>query len=284
MKKLICSPILWLLAAGVCLLIAVFAGLNLVMLLLSILFFLAAALSTIHQFPTAEKLTLNLTAKTEEELSAIDFSVRDILVGTVRTAEQLDYSLQTKQYYVPAKFMEYAPFPIHYIALYEEEVGTEPGIRWIGKINTVELIKRTNIPVNMRHDTDPSETYYQYTVESWQQRTPAISISGTRRGRPAFTCKFLFENCTKSYQLFSITSSKDYRLMCILDHIYSSLYAGKTPGTSYQLSQQHILTFKNEHIFITNNEGWIKDKTSISHFLSNPKSLFLKAKKIVHKS
>ena len=130
---------------------------------------------------------LKLSAQAEEELKTTDFSAKDVLVGTVRTAEQLDYCLRTKQYYVPAKFLDNAPFPLDSIALHEEDIGTEPGIRWFGKIYTLELIKRANIPVPMRPGADPNEIYYQYAVESWQLRKPPLpfqEVTGDARLLP----------------------------------------------------------------------------------------------------
>lgn len=284
MKKLICSPALWLIFTGATILATVFTDLNPFFFILSLLLFLVAVLVATRQSPPPEKLALKLSAQAEEELKTTDFSARDVLVGTVRTAEQLDYCLRTKQYYVPASFMDNAPFPLDSIALHEEDIGTEPGIRWFGKIYTVELIKRANIPVPMRPGADPNEIYYQYAVESWQLRKPAITISGSYRGRPAFTNKFLFAHCTKTYQLFTVTSEKDYRQICLLDHIYELLYAGKAPEASYQLSQTHILTIKNGYLFVTDSAGWIREKTAVGHFLSDPKSLFLRIKKITRKT
>lgn len=282
MRKLICSPPVWLIFTGAAILATIFTDLNPYLFVLSLLFFLVAVLAATRQAPPREKRTLKLSPQTEEALKSIDLSAKNVLVGTVRTAQQLDYCLGTRQYYIPSKFMDNAPFPLDSIALHEEDIGTQPGIRWYGKIFTVELIKRSSIPVSMRPDADPNEIYYQYTVESWQERKPAIAISGTRRGRPNFTSKFLFDHCTKSYQLFSVASEKDFRLLCTLDHIYETIYAGKALGASYRLSENHLLTVKDCHLYITNNHGWIREKTSFKSFIKNPDKLFLKAKQITN--
>lgn len=280
MKKLIFSPVLWLILTGICIAITLLTNLNFIPLLLSFAFFLIAVITTARRSPSPETLALKLSPAIEEELKSVDFSTKDILVGTVRTAEQLDYCLETKQYYVPAKFLDDAPFPLDSIALHEEDIGTEPGIRWYGRISAVALVKRSTIPVPMRPGADPEEIYYQYSIESWQERKPAIRILDSYRGRPNYTCKFLFEHCGKSYQLFSVTSEADYRLMCILDHLYEGLYAGKAPELSYQLNENLVLTLQDDHIFITNSQGWIREKTPVHRFLASPKVLFRQAKKI----
>ena len=280
MKKLICSPPIWLIFTGAAILATIFTDLNPYLFVLSLLFFLVAVLAATRQSPPREKLALNLSAQTEEKLKSADFSDKTVMVGTVRTSEQLDYCLKTGCYYVPAQVLQDAPFPTLYIALHEEEIGTQPGIRWYGEINTVELVKRSTIPVAMRPKTDPNEIYYLYTVKSWQARKPAIAISGTRRGRPRFTGKFLFDHCSKSYQLFSVTSEKDFRLLCTLDHIYETIYTGKALGASYRLSENYLLTVKDCYLYITNNHGWIREKTSFKSFIKNPDKLFLKAKQI----
>lgn len=280
MKKLICSPILWLVLTAVFLLTALLSEFHIAAMLLSILSFLTALFMMLKQTPALQSMALILNNATEKALQTADFSDKTVMVGTVRTAEQLDYCLKTGCYYVPAQVLQDAPFPTLYIALHEEEIGTQPGIRWYGEINTVELVKRSTIPVSMRPDADPNEIYYLYTVKSWQERKPAISISGTRRGRPRFTGKFLFDHCSKSYQLFSVASEQEFRLLCTLDHIYETLYTGKTLDASYRLSENHLLTVKGCHLYITNNHGWIREKTSFKSFMKNPGKLFLKAKQI----
>lgn len=47
------------------------------------------------------------------------------MVGTVRTAEQLQFNIDKQGYYVPAKYITDDLLPIRYIALHEEAIGNQ---------------------------------------------------------------------------------------------------------------------------------------------------------------
>src|SRR5699024_3779474 len=69
----------------------------------------------------------------EEKLAKVDWSVKDVMVGTVRTAEQLQFNLDKNGYYVPAKYISDKQLPIKYIALLEEGLGGTSGIKRYGE-------------------------------------------------------------------------------------------------------------------------------------------------------
>ena len=48
----------------------------------------------------------------EERLARVDWSVKDVMVGTVRTADQLQFSLDKRGYYVPAKYISDDIYPL----------------------------------------------------------------------------------------------------------------------------------------------------------------------------
>ena len=298
MRKRLCSPIFYLTLTGIFAAVALllwwyaatqpgreeFGNMGgSIMLTLSIAAFIAAIIFAVQQLPSTPSQTASLPRATEEALERADFSARTVLVGTVRTPEQLDYCLAQRKYYAPAKYFASAPFPTLYIALHEQEIGTPLGIRWVGLIETVELTERKNIPVSMRPDSDPQEIYYLFTLERWEQREPAITIIDSRRGRPRFTSKFLLDHCSKSYQLFSITNKEEFHLAHTLDRVYDQLAAGSLPDAPYRLGESHILTVKEGYVYILGSSGWVKHKTPIDRFLANPKATLERAKKIIRK-
>lgn len=140
------------------------------------------------------------------------FTDRNVMVGTVRSTEQLEYNLSKNNYHVPAKFISKYNFPVKSIALYEdfEEFS---GIRYVGEVESYNKIRRKNIAFPMSRD-NPREEYYFFQVKSWSQLKNPICSVDTRSGPPMFTTEFLLNNCRKTYELFTVTSQSQYDLLC----------------------------------------------------------------------
>ena len=137
MKKLICSPPIWLIFTGAAILATIFTDLNPYLFVLSLLFFLVAVLAATRQSPPREKLALNLSAQTEEKLKSADFSDKTVMVGTVRTAEQLDYCLKPdvtmclrRFYKMPPSLPFISRYTKKKLALSPASVGTVRSILW----------------------------------------------------------------------------------------------------------------------------------------------------------
>ena len=73
----------------------------------------------------------HLPADLAHELAATDFSVRDVLVGSVGSIEQFRDNLARKYYYVPERNLDLTKLPIRYVALYQSLYlfDEESGIR-----------------------------------------------------------------------------------------------------------------------------------------------------------
>lgn len=219
----------------------------------------------------------------EERLAKVDWSVKDVMVGTVRTDEQLKFNMEKKGYYVPAKFISNDMLHIRYIALHEQDIGSENGIRKYGEVLTAQKIRRGRIPVPMRKNADPNEQYYYFTVRKWETLPQTILIQDTWKGAPQFTNKFLLDNCTKSYQLFSIASEEEYRLMVEINKAFDDLDAStaKDNTTAYRINDTHTIAILDGCFTIMNDNGDILDKISISNFAKGPRAGFNKIKKMI---
>ena len=219
----------------------------------------------------------------EERLAKVDWSVRDVMVGTVRTKEQLQFNLNGRGYYVPARYISDNQLPIRYVALYEKDLGPESGIKRFGEVLTTQKIRRKRIPVPMRPNADPEELYYYFTVRKWEQLPQMIALQDTAKGRPRFTNKFLLDHCTKSYQLFSISSEEEYRLMMEInkafDHMAASTSAENT--AVYRINDTHSVIVADGYFTISNRDGEILEQISVSSFARNPRSGFRKIKNSV---
>ena len=214
----------------------------------------------------------------EERLEKYDWSVRDVMVGTVRSKEQLDFNMDKKGYYVPAKYITDDDLPIRYIALHEEGIGGESGIKVVGEVLTAQKLKRSKIPVSMsRNNAD--ETYYYFTVRSWQPLDKTIAIKDSSKGKPRFTNKLLLDTCTQSYQLFEITTEEEYRLMQELNNAFGEGVVGGEKV--FKINDQFSITTLNGKFTIMNIAGQIIDEVPIENFQKRPRVTFGKIKEMV---
>lgn len=218
-----------------------------------------------------------LRQKTGEEKDI--WAVKDVMVGTVRTPEQLRYNLKTRSYYAPAKFVSESKLPVKYIALHEQGIGVAVGIKRYARVHSVRKVPRGSIPVSMRPNTDPEEPYYYFTVSQWQSLPRPITIQGTKRGKPRFTTKFLLEHCTHSYQLFAIASETEFRLM---EEIYKALsdssYTAHCPA-----GEDCRVVIDGGYITITDREDHILDRIRLSTYKKKPRVSFYRITKHIQK-
>ena len=62
----------------------------------------------------------------EAKLKAVDWAVRDVLVGTMRSLQQLDICRKDCFYYIPAERLQDSDFPVRYVALYQSQYVFSP--------------------------------------------------------------------------------------------------------------------------------------------------------------
>ena len=117
----------------------------------------------------------------EEKLAKVDWSYRDVMVGTVRTQELLRYNIEKKCYYAPARYISDDKLPLRYIALYESDIGTESGIKLYGEILTTSKVYRKNIPVPMRKGANLDEVYYSFKIRNWEKLESVIELQDSQK-------------------------------------------------------------------------------------------------------
>ncbi len=188
----------------------------------------------------------------DEELAAVDFTRRDVLIGTVRSDAQFDYALASLSYYAPVKTVPPCDLPVRLIALYEEGLSRLPGIKRYGEVTKIRVVKRAEIPVPLSRANE-EEAYYLFTVRSWEYLERPIRITGTSRGRPAFTSEFLLTHARRSYQLVSITSAAEYRLAQALGRLWDGAAEGRE--TILRAGGYHILCASEGMLSLIHTRG-----------------------------
>ena len=185
------------------------------------------------------------------ELGTVDFTRMDVLIGTVRSDEQFDYCMESKAYYIPAKTVTPSDLPVAFVALYEEGLTRKAGIKRYGRVTETRVVKRQDIPVPMSRP-NPEETYYLFTVESWEYLPHPIALLNTARGKPAFTNEFLLTHCRRSYQLVAIRSPEAYRICELLCHLSET--ASDKP-VFRRVGEHHLITVTEGRMRLLNAEG-----------------------------
>ena len=206
---------------------------------------------------------------TDEELAAVDFAHRDVLIGTVRSDAQFDYTLASLSYYAPVKTVPPHDLPVRMIALYEEGLTRRPGIKRYGEVTDIRVVKRSDIPVPMSR-SNGEEAYYLFTVKSWEYLDYPIGIVGTSRGRPAFTSEFLLTHARRSYQLVSITSAAEYRLTQVLCLAYLEATEEPAIETFRRMGDSHIISIGDGMLSLIHARGEVLFRCPLRDMESEP--------------
>ena len=167
--------------------------------------------------------------------------------------------------------------------MYEEGLGSEPGIKLFGEVLTTQKVKRGSIPVASGPDTNPEEICYYFSVREWKSLPEVIAMHESFEGKPQFTNKFLLDHCTEYYQLFSITSAEEYRLMTEINRAFTTSSA-KTSAQNeqvYHINENLCVIASEGCITIANNNGDILKKIPMGRFARTPRSEFRKIKELI---
>ena len=145
----------------------------------------------------------------EEKLAKVDWSVRDVLVGSLRDRKQLDIALEHHFYHIPVRQLSENDLPVRYVAIYQSRniFGAEAGIRYYGEVTKVIPVRRNEITEIPKNSTEP---YYRLEVKEWKQLDYVIEPKEFALVS-RFTNLFLLEHSTEYPELF-LRSEEEYRL------------------------------------------------------------------------
>ena len=211
----------------------------------------------------------------EAKLARVDWSVRDVLIGTLSSREQLDVCLEHRFYHIPARRIQEADFPIHYVAMYQsgKKFGAGAGIYYYGEVTHCVPLNRSQIS-ELPKDSD--ELYYRFEIKEWKKLSKPIAAKEI--GFVSYlTNLFLLEHSTEIPELW-IRSEEEYRL-------YSELK--RTINSTSINDEDHNLAFKFNDFMLSFNEGMISvsrgkkifAQYAISDFVRSPNAVFRRIRK-----
>lgn len=211
----------------------------------------------------------------EEKLAKVDWSVRDVLIGTLSSREQLEKCLECKFYHTPVRNIKDSDLPVHYIAMYQsaKKFGAGAGINYYGEVIKCETLKRWEIK-ELPKDSD--ELYYRFEIKEWKQLSKPIAPKEIGFVKH-FTNLFLLEHSSEIPELW-IKSEEEYRL-------YSELK--RAVNDTAINDEDNVLSFNFNGFMLSFDEGKIllsKDRKiyaqySISEFSRSPNAVFRRIRK-----
>ena len=214
----------------------------------------------------------------EEKLEKVDWTTRDVLVGSMRDQKQLDICLQHKFYHIPVGELRDSDFPIRTVALYQSKnlFGVQAGIRYYGDVISCTKVFRKEI-AEIPKNSD--EFYYRFEIKEWLPLR--IKINPKEFGFvKLFTNRFLLEHSSEIPEL-KLRSEEEYRLYYELKRALNNTEINDSDKDIRFHYDDAIVAFEDGNINVYKNNKLIEQKT-VESFSRSPNAVFrLLQKRIV---
>ena len=212
----------------------------------------------------------------EDKLEKVDWSKRDVLVGTLKTVEQLDICKKHLFYHVPMKQIKNEHLPVHYVAIYQskKKFGDESGIYMYGEVLRTSIVERRDIK-EIPKDSD--ELYYRFDIKEWKYLNRPIEVK-ERADVVTYTNLFLLQH---SYNLSDLRteSEEEYRLYLELRRMINNETLNEERKDLKFAYKDYILDYDKGNIRFF-KEGKFVYKIQAEKFIKKPNYCF---KEIVKK-
>lgn len=203
----------------------------------------------------------------EDKLLKIDWTTRDVLVGSLRNERQLEICLNNNFYHIPVSKIKDSELPVHYIAIYQSKkiFGNESGIRYYGEVKRSSIVKRKNI---IEIPKDSNEEYYLFEIKEWKKLKLPL-VAKEVNDFPFFTNLFLLTHCSDVPDLH-IKSKEEYRLYTELRRMANDVSINESDTEIGFEYEDRLLTIENGNICVF-KDGKILSEISIDTFTRKPR-------------
>ncbi|MBR4909643.1 MAG: restriction endonuclease-like protein [Acidaminococcaceae bacterium] len=206
----------------------------------------------------------------EEKLAKVDWSTRDVLVGSMRNLKQFEICLLHKFYHIPAKEIKDSDLPIRKVALYQSLnlFGTKAGIRYYGDVISCNKVLRKEIK-EIPKDTD--ELYYRFEIKEWNELQKPIKPKEFGFIK-FFTNQFLLEHSAEIPEL-KLRSEEEYRLFFELKRALNNTEINDSDSDIRFHYNDSIVAFEEGNINVYKN-GKLVEQKSVESFSRSPNTVF----------
>ena len=148
----------------------------------------------------------------EAKLNAVDWAVRDVLVGTVRSPQQLDICRRHRFYYIPAEQLGDEAFSVRIVALYQSQYvfGPQAGVQYYGEVTKCSPVCRGDITELRARKGTEQNLYYRFEIREWKRLNRPIAARESCFVK-GLTSRFQLEHSAETPELW-LRSQEEYRL------------------------------------------------------------------------
>ena len=220
----------------------------------------------------------------ESKLAKVDWNRREVLVGNLRSRNQLNICLQHMFYHIPVQSVPEAHLPIRYVAIYQSRAlfGNEAQIAYYGEVKRIQIVRRkeiTEIPCDPRME---NEKYYRMEIRQWRKLARPIQVDRGFR-YAIFTNEFLLKHAERGSELF-ITNPEQYRFLTELKRYATDINVINDEDIPRGfLFENHKVLFQDGEIKII-HDGSMITQCKVSDFLRRPNSEFREMMKMMRRA
>ena len=206
----------------------------------------------------------------EAKLAKVNWDRRDVMIGTLRTKEQLTICLKHMFYHTPVFNIPDSNLPIRYVALYQSRAlfQDEAQIAYYGEVKRIQKVKRWEIKEISFDDRRADEDYYRIEICQWRKLANPIRIGWGIR-YTAFTNEFLLKHAQSTQELF-LRSAEEYRFLTELKrYALDTMVIRDNDLPQGFIFGNHKVLFQDEEIKLIQGDMMIS-QCKIKDFLRRP--------------
>ncbi len=206
----------------------------------------------------------------ERRLAKVDWSVRDVLIGTLSSREQLEICLAGNFYHVPVSQVG-KHLPVRYAALYQSVNlfgGDDAGILYYGEVGNYRILPRREI-TEIPKDSD--EPYVRFEITGWK-KLPSKILPKEIGFSVSFTNLFLLRHARYVSDLV-LRSEEEFRFL-------TELRRRTEPDVRSDAAQRNGFAFGDAVILFDGGmiralrAGRVTCECPLSDFTRRPNALF----------
>lgn len=212
----------------------------------------------------------------ESRLAKVDWGKRDVLVGSVKSSDQLIAFLDNREFFVESSFIKDDAFPIRYVALYQGKAafGAYAKVEYYGEVKTVERVKGTDIDINL-----DDRQYYLFTIVKWDKLSRPIEPREVG-SRIMLTNLFLLQHSSQVPELY-LNSETEYRMFYELKRRTEANVLNSNEIVEGIEVGDFIISFDEGEILLS-SEGKIREKYAVLEFTKRPNLVFRRILDSIH--
>ena len=210
----------------------------------------------------------------EEKIERVDWTKKNVLVGSLSSVEQWNVCHDGNYYYVPASsIVDY--HQVDYVAIYQSKrfFGDDAGILYYGEVTNTEIVLRKDIN-NLYGHTHPNAKCYYFRIKEWKKIDSKIEFEKDWVYRPRYTNIFLLNNVKSTFELFNIRSEVDYRLVYELRRIQENIKVQDSVADLFVKISDNVSVYKDDLYIRVFDSGVEKLRRLTTAFEKSPSVIF----------